>query len=143
MDFEARLSDLGGSLFLNNLILGILVGLLDCDTETARSMIRSRFILKGEAIVEKNLAAFDRGLDVSKQISLPISIQKDSTLSSRIVLSGTEAVGIGVIAGGCNFIASYPMSRLPAPACSPIWPGDPRSATSWWSRPKMKSRPSI
>ncbi|MDD2998065.1 MAG: 2-oxoacid:acceptor oxidoreductase subunit alpha, partial [Candidatus Riflebacteria bacterium] len=43
-------------------------------------------------------------------LNIPISIQPDSGAPSLIALIVTEAIGIGAIAGGCDFIASYPMS---------------------------------
>jgi 2-oxoglutarate ferredoxin oxidoreductase subunit alpha len=35
---------------------------------------------------------------------------KDKRVINNIVLSGSEAIGMGAIAAGCNFISSYPMS---------------------------------
>ena len=110
IDFEASLTDMGGNIFKNIFIIGLLSGILSCDKNTAQSLIRSRFISKGDEIVNKNLITFQHGFDVSKQINIPISIESNTDIISQIVLSGTEAIGIGAITGGCNFIASYPMS---------------------------------
>lgn len=110
LDFETSLSDLGGKVYANIFILGILSGLFSCDQNIAQLLIRSHFTSKGDDITSKNLTAFQQGVDASSQIAIPISIKQDNKISSQMVLSGTEAIGIGAIAGGCNFIASYPMS---------------------------------
>ncbi|OGS36852.1 MAG: 2-oxoacid:ferredoxin oxidoreductase subunit alpha [Elusimicrobia bacterium RIFOXYB2_FULL_49_7] len=110
IDFSAALADLGGSLFLNSYIFGMLAGLLSCNSEVAKSLIQDQFQAKGDDIVGKNLLAFQRGSELSGNMAIPISIETNASVVDRIALNGTEAVAIGAIAGGCNFIASYPMS---------------------------------
>jgi len=110
VDFNAILGDLTVGIFLNNYIFGMLTGLLSCDIEIAQSLIRNHFLAKGEEIIAKNLTAFQRGVDFLGGMAIPISIKTDTAVTTKITLSGTEAISIGAIAGGCNFIAAYPMS---------------------------------
>ena len=110
VEIEKSIADLGGSIYANNLVNGILSGLFLCDHDAGLSLIRSIFLSKGEDTVSKNITAYQRGIEISKQIPVKIDINKDSGLQSMKVLSGTESIGIGAIAGGCDFIASYPMS---------------------------------
>src|SRR3989339_1557601 len=88
----------------------MLAGLLSCNSEVAKSLIQDQFQAKGDDIVGKNLLAFQRGSELSGNMAIPISIETNASVVDRIALNGTEAVAIGAIAGGCNFIASYPMS---------------------------------
>ncbi|MBP9021558.1 MAG: 2-oxoacid:acceptor oxidoreductase subunit alpha [Spirochaetes bacterium] len=110
VEIEKSISDLGGSIYANNLVNGILSGLFSCDHDAGLSLIRSIFLSKGEDTVSKNITAYQRGIEISKQIPVKIDIKKDPGVQSMKVLSGTESIGIGAIAGGCDFIASYPMS---------------------------------
>ena len=110
LDLEEKLTVLGGSIYANIIVTGILASLLACDNASAQELIRSRFKAKGEELVNKNLVALQQGVDISRELAIPISIQRDAKAAAKTALSGTEAIGIGAIAGGCNFIASYPMS---------------------------------
>ncbi|MCK9170688.1 MAG: 2-oxoacid:acceptor oxidoreductase subunit alpha [Treponema sp.] len=108
---QESLADLGGTLYANTLVSGLLCALFSCSSGTAYSLINERFAKKGTDIIEKNKAAFDRGMKLAETIPFHAVLKKDKTIASDFkALSGTEAVGIGALAGGCNFIASYPMS---------------------------------
>ncbi|MHA1188475.1 MAG: 2-oxoacid:acceptor oxidoreductase subunit alpha, partial [Candidatus Heimdallarchaeota archaeon] len=65
-------------------------------------------------IVTKNFEAFDWGCEVADEIikekGLKIKIKKDPKISSELMYNGANAIGLGAIAGGCNFMCSYPMS---------------------------------
>jgi 2-oxoglutarate ferredoxin oxidoreductase subunit alpha len=54
------------------------------------------------------------GLEIGRRIKtdglLDVSIAKDPTVRDELLVNGAEAIGTGAIAGGCNFISSYPMS---------------------------------
>jgi 2-oxoglutarate ferredoxin oxidoreductase subunit alpha len=47
---------------------------------------------------------------VSHRADIRLDITSDAGVKDQILLSGGEAIGLGAIAGGCNFISSYPMS---------------------------------
>lgn len=108
---KENLEDIGGMLYANTLVSGLLCALFSCSRETAFSLISDRFAKKGTDIVEKNKTAFSRGMKLAEGIPLHVVIKKnESVAKDSKALSGTESVGIGALAGGCNFIASYPMS---------------------------------
>lgn len=108
---EKSLEDIGGTLYANTLVSGLLCALFSCNPETAYNLISTQFAKKGDDIVKNNITAFDRGMKLADTIPLHAEIKKDGSVEARSkALSGTESVGIGALAGGCNFIASYPMS---------------------------------
>ena len=41
---------------------------------------------------------------------IKVEIEKNSEVNDELLLDGTVAVGLGCIAGGCRFMASYPMT---------------------------------
>ncbi|NLV82940.1 MAG: 2-oxoacid:acceptor oxidoreductase subunit alpha, partial [Spirochaetales bacterium] len=105
-----RMKELGSAIYANNLVAGLLAGLLSCKVDVAHTMIRNQFSSKGEDVVNKNLQSFDMGLQISKTLGIDISISTDDRVMKKTALNGSASIGIGAIAGGCDFIASYPMS---------------------------------
>ena len=49
-------------------------------------------------------------LKLANEGIITIEIDTDQAVRDDMVVNGAEAVGIGAIAGGCNFISAYPMS---------------------------------
>ncbi|MDD3996810.1 MAG: 2-oxoacid:acceptor oxidoreductase subunit alpha [Sphaerochaetaceae bacterium] len=105
-----RMKELGSAIYANNLVAGLLAGLLSCKVDVAHTMIHNQFSSKGEEVVNKNLLAFDMGLKIAKTLGIDISISTDDQVMKKVALNGSASIGIGAIAGGCDFIASYPMS---------------------------------
>ncbi len=72
------------------------------------------FSAKTEDVEQNNLAVakegFNLGAGLVNSSKIKIDIRNDVKVKDQILLSGTEAVALGAIAGGCNFISSYPMS---------------------------------
>ncbi|MFA5928272.1 MAG: 2-oxoacid:acceptor oxidoreductase subunit alpha [Candidatus Margulisiibacteriota bacterium] len=110
LEIEAGLKELGGTIYANNLINGLLCKLFSAEQDVANALISAQFKAKGEEVIAKNLSAFQKGMTMAEALPIKISIAKDPLVLKQAALSGTDAIGIGAIAGGCNFIASYPMS---------------------------------
>ena len=107
---DGKMKELGNHIFANNLINGLLCGIFSCDESVAHTAIRDQFLKKGEDVVAKNLTAFQMGVDISQDLNIDVPLKKDERVKNQFALSGSSSVGIGAIAGGCDFIASYPMS---------------------------------
>lgn len=105
-----QMEKLGSQIYANNFVNGLLCDLFFCDASYAFEAIGKQFAKKGEEIVEKNRQAFQMGLDLGKDFNGRFRLPSDLKVKKRYPLSGSEAIGIGALAGGCNFIASYPMS---------------------------------
>lgn len=110
LDIEGPLQNIGGTIYKNSFLLGLISKILSCKPEMTKELIKKQFLHKGDEITTNNIIAFERGELVGNDIPLKIKIDSDKTISSHLVLTGTEAISLGVIAGGCNFISSYPMS---------------------------------
>jgi len=82
--------------------------------QTVSEYVRQFFSAKPGDVVQKNLAAAKQGFDLGTNLvdssEIQVDICKDADVKEQILLSGTEAVALGAIAGGCNFISAYPMS---------------------------------
>jgi len=91
-----------------------MLGLLGVDDSIVKTYIEKSFSNKGLEVVKANNDAIKRGYDLAKNVidkeNIVIKIDKDKTVADEIIVTGAEAVGMGAIAGGCNFISAYPMS---------------------------------
>lgn len=110
----AELSEkIGGTLFINIIAAGVILGILDTDFSMVSDFIESFFIKKDKEIVRMNLEAVELGFQKGKELlnsgKVQFTLQKPSARDD-ILLNGAEAVGMGALAGGCDFLSSYPMS---------------------------------
>lgn len=112
--FTKVATEVGGAIYSNIIAAGLILGLFNVNPEITKAYLTKRFDSKGEKILTNNMEACHRGLELAKDLisseTLQIKIEKDSEVPSDILLDGTSAVGMGAIAGGCNFIYAYPMS---------------------------------
>ncbi|MFC1606641.1 2-oxoacid:acceptor oxidoreductase subunit alpha [Candidatus Latescibacterota bacterium] len=112
--FSALAKEIGGPIFSNIIAVGLICGLFGLKFDVIEAFLRSYFARKGDDIVAKNIDALKKGYETGRVLVddgiLRIEIDTDDSVSDDTVLNGAEAVGIGAIAGGCNFISSYPMS---------------------------------
>ncbi len=112
--FTKIASDIGGKVYSNTVAVGALTGLLGLKLETTLSLLRRFFSEKSDDVVSKNIEAAQKGYEASAHIaqsnSIEINIKNHNAVKEHILINGAEAVGLGAIAGGCNFVSSYPMS---------------------------------
>jgi 2-oxoglutarate ferredoxin oxidoreductase subunit alpha len=91
-----------------------MAGLFGIELSMAGKYVEKFFSAKSEDIVQKNLVALKKGFDFSAELvkssKINFEIVEDASVEDQVLLNGAEAVALGAIAGGCNFIASYPMS---------------------------------
>ena len=106
--------ELGGIIFANVIAAGFIAEMLNIPTEIFDQVIIDIFKRKGEKIVQKDLEAgrkgYEIGEELSKSIQINVDLKKNPDIKNEILLSGTEAVGLGCLAGNCKFMASYPMT---------------------------------
>jgi 2-oxoglutarate ferredoxin oxidoreductase subunit alpha len=104
----------GGKIYENTAAVGVLAGILEADAAVMQSYLKEYFGDKKPEVVEHNCTAADLGYAAGSKLlqekAFSFSISRDRKVADRILVSGAEAVGMGAVAGGCNFISSYPMS---------------------------------
>lgn len=112
--FLQKAKELGGPIFANVIAAGALACLLNIPTEIFDELITEMFARKGETIVEKDLQAGKKGYQIGKELiesgKIKVNLKKTPEIRDEILISGTEAVGIGCLAGNCKFMSSYPMT---------------------------------
>jgi len=107
-------AEVGGPIFANTVASALMLRLFDVDIELFNDYLKKRFSGKDESIVQKNINAAKRGYDLSDELlkngRIKVLIQHDPLVKKEIIMDGVEALTMGAIAGGCDFISFYPMS---------------------------------
>ncbi|MDI6616546.1 MAG: 2-oxoacid:acceptor oxidoreductase subunit alpha [Syntrophaceae bacterium] len=107
-------SELGETIYINIIATGIIAALFGIDKESIIDDLRERFSDVEKTVMSNNIRAVTRGYEFGGELirtkAVSVSIKKDPTVADQIIINGGEAVGIGALAGGCNFISSYPMT---------------------------------
>jgi 2-oxoglutarate ferredoxin oxidoreductase subunit alpha len=113
-------SEVGGPIYSNTVAVALLAGLLKVEREVLNRYLRHHFSGKDDVTIQKNLEAARRGYEVSDELlpngRLRIDLIKHNEIKDEILIDGVEALAMGAIAGGCNFLSFYPMSPSTAVA---------------------------
>lgn len=111
IQFTAIANESGDAIFSNTVAAGVICGLLKIDEQELEKFILEYFSGKNEDIKNKNLQAIKRGYSEGQALTeINISINKCSDAETDLLLSGADAVSLGAVAGGCNYVCAYPMS---------------------------------
>jgi len=104
----------GGPIYANIIVIGIFTALFGVEQEFVRGQLKNSFKKLSDDAMAKNFAAAEKGFEAGKEISrrhgIVIGLARTDGVKGELLLSGADAVGIGGLAGGCNFVSSYPMS---------------------------------
>jgi 2-oxoglutarate ferredoxin oxidoreductase subunit alpha len=100
-------------LMANTVAVGATLGLADYDFNLLSAVLEKEFARHGEKTVGDNLTAARAGYDFArergKKLSFP-EIRSRAGSKRRLLLNGNEALCLGAMAGGCKFVAGYPMT---------------------------------
>lgn len=92
----------------NFFVIGYIFALFKLDQEKCIENLRNYF---ENLCQEKNLVDFKNGFtDGEKNSDIQIEIPANRNIEDNMLISVNNALGLGCIAGGCNFIPFYPMS---------------------------------
>jgi len=104
----------GNPIYANSVALGVILGVLGVAPEGAESFLKKAFARKDDDIVGKNVVALRKGYDFGRHTAyaegIEVTLSPEESRKDDLLLDGTTALGIGALAGGCDFISSYPMS---------------------------------
>jgi 2-oxoglutarate ferredoxin oxidoreductase subunit alpha len=102
----------GTVLARNTVALGVAAGITGFDIEPLQSVIRQNFARKGQAVIDGNLAAIEVGCREGQKhaADFPFKLESMPDAPPRMVVNGTQAFSLGALAGGCRFVAGYPMT---------------------------------
>ena len=108
--FSDIAKEIGNKLYTNTVAVGTLCGIFDVDKDKAAEFVFETFKGKGEKIAQENKQAFVKGYEESEKIEFESVPKSTSDLSQNLLINGADAVALGGINGGADFVSSYPMS---------------------------------
>ena len=99
---------------VNSVATGAVLALLGSDTlPECFGVIKELFASKGEEVVNNNIAAIKAGFDfvnANYKEKIKLDIDPLKLIRKRLLLTGSDSIGIGAIAAGVKFYSGYPMS---------------------------------
>lgn len=113
-DIDVPFSDIakkiGNRLFQNSVAGGLISGILGLNKEATMNFVSDQFKSKGEEIQKKNAEATSEGYEIGETLSSRFSFEKPNKSNDNITISGADAIALGALAGGCDYVCGYPMS---------------------------------
>jgi len=108
-----RAQTLGGKVYAGTLAAGIVAGLMEIDRAILYNYFEGRFAGRAD-VIDKNKRAVDAGYEMAQKLKddnvITVTMKVGERSNNSVVLNGTDAVSLGALAGGCDFLTSYPMS---------------------------------
>lgn len=90
---------------------GAILGLLQAPLAPALALLKETFADKGAEVVEWNVQAATRGYELAGAQAYGFSLaQIAPPPEPRLLISGHDAMALGALAGGLQFISGYPMT---------------------------------
>ncbi|MED3563357.1 2-oxoglutarate ferredoxin oxidoreductase subunit alpha [Bacillus sp. MUM 116] len=111
--FTEMATELGTSLMKNMVAIGATSAVLDLDIHVFEEVVREIFGKKGEQVVAKNMDAIKAGFEYMKEkmdANVPTMELEKADGKKRMYMIGNDAIALGAIAGGCRFMAAYPIT---------------------------------
>jgi len=105
--------DIGGSqVMANTAALGAVAGLTQFPLKYIRSVVKDNFKKKGDKIVEANYKVAREAYNyVISQYGTSFEWKlKSIDAPERMVINGNQAISLGALVSGCNFVSAYPMT---------------------------------
>ena len=111
--FTEIATELGTSLMKNMVAIGATSAVLDLDIQVFKEVVQEIFGKKGEQVVAKNMEAINAGYNHMKAKladRIPTMHLEKADGVKRMFMIGNDAIALGAIAGGCRFMAAYPIT---------------------------------
>ncbi|MBI4720018.1 MAG: 2-oxoacid:acceptor oxidoreductase subunit alpha [Chitinivibrionia bacterium] len=109
---EISVKQTGAKRGKNLVALGALVRILNIPKDATQNLAVQKFAKKGKEVLDANLKAFDSGYGAIGADFDFESFHLEATKGGApdAVISGNQAVALGVIAAGCRYVAGYPIT---------------------------------
>lgn len=110
--FTEMATELGTSLMKNMVAIGATSAILDLDIQVFEEVVQEIFGRKGQQVVDKNMEAIKAGYEYTKeQLGGAETMQLEKADGQkRLFMIGNDAIAMGALAGGCRFMAAYPIT---------------------------------
>jgi 2-oxoglutarate ferredoxin oxidoreductase subunit alpha len=100
-----------GDIAVNAGACGAILGLLQVPVDGLVALLEQTFAAKGEEVVGWNRRAAQHGFEMGRAQGHPFSLADlAKPPEPRLLISGHEAMALGALTAGLNFISAYPMT---------------------------------
>ncbi|APV43976.1 2-oxoglutarate ferredoxin oxidoreductase subunit alpha [Dehalogenimonas formicexedens] len=110
---ETIAADTSGNVLMSNTVAAAAtLGLLGYSFDVLADVLRQEYGRHGVKMVDDNIKAGQAGYDFGT-VNRPAGFQlrlKEGKPSGKMLVTGHEALALGVLAAGCKFVAGYPMT---------------------------------
>lgn len=111
LDFKELVNIEGASpVMKNTMLVAALIQSLGLDTSMSLDFLEEKFSKKGEEVVKVNQQVFNIGSAWASENVTDSGFALKGDGTKRMFLTGNDAFGMGLQAGGLKFYAAYPMS---------------------------------
>lgn len=100
----------GNKVMLNTAATGAVLGMLGIEIDILIGIIKEEFKTKGDEVISGNIKAAAAGHEYAKTGCTKCSFTITEPSNKKMLINGTEAVGLGAISSGCKFYSAYPMT---------------------------------
>lgn len=100
-------------ILLNVLVTSVVWRLLGLDHDDLREEVRKQFGKKGDAVVRQNLECIDAGIAFCGEAAGDLAVKLPPAVDAwkeDLLVTGSQAMGMGLVHAGCRFYAGYPMT---------------------------------
>jgi 2-oxoglutarate ferredoxin oxidoreductase subunit alpha len=112
--FEKTALEAGGKIYASAVAVGTVCALLGVPADLVTEYVKNFFGAKKPDIAQKNAEAAARGFDLGEALVkrgvVSVELATDASVKDELFLAGSDAIGIGALNAGCDFVSSYPMS---------------------------------
>jgi len=110
--FTEIATELGTSLMKNMVAIGATCAVLNLEVGVFEDVVQEIFGRKGQQVVEKNMEAIKAGYDYMNENLGQIEQREleKADGKKRMFMIGNDAIALGALAGGCRFMAAYPIT---------------------------------
>jgi 2-oxoglutarate ferredoxin oxidoreductase subunit alpha len=111
---KLALESAGNKIAANSVAAGAVLGLIGGDLDPLFKVLSAQFAKNTEEVREENVKAAQAGYNYTAQRRPNgfIRMTKPEKTDPNMFLSGNEALSLGAVAGGCKFVAAYPMTPV-------------------------------
>lgn len=112
--FNEIASSIGNKIYSSMVVAGAVSSIAGADIDVLKSYITKQFEAKESQVIADNIkaaeAGYKAGIQIIKKAEREVVIKKNDYVKNDILLSGSESIALGALAGGCDAIFSYPMT---------------------------------
>ncbi|RPI34400.1 MAG: 2-oxoacid:acceptor oxidoreductase subunit alpha [Nitrospiraceae bacterium] len=100
----------GSKIMANTVAVGAVMGMLGMELEVLLAILKDTFMKKGEEVIRQNTEAAMAGHDYAVKQCIKCPFAAAPQAKPMMLITGTDAIGLGAVASGCKFYSAYPMT---------------------------------